>query len=125
MADGEFPREQKGIQLKNAAKFDSLLDLLRRLPPTKVEQNVDALCEICPDYAEELLGSVDQPSRLLKDETNGRDFLGCDYNRDGDSFRRVLSQLPERTQADAGQITVDQRLHPCITTGPGPLASAA
>lgn len=88
MADGaRTDVSERRIQLTFLAKFDSLLDLLRRLPPTKVEQNVDALCEVCPDYADDLLGSVDQPSKLLKDETNGRDFLGCDYNRDGDSFR--------------------------------------
>jgi capping protein beta len=46
------------------------------------------------------LGQVDQPLRILRDETStssegasggtagaGREFLGCDYNRDGDSFR--------------------------------------
>jgi capping protein beta len=67
--------------------FDSLLDLLRRLPPTRIEQNVNTLCDLCPDYVDDLLGNVDQPLSVLRDEEKGREFLGCDYNRDGDSFR--------------------------------------
>ena len=67
--------------------FDSLLDLLRRLPPTKVEKNVQTLCDLCPEYADDLLANVDQPLQVLRDEKGGKEFLGCDYNRDGDSFR--------------------------------------
>jgi capping protein beta len=72
--------------------FDALLDLLRRLPPTNVEKNVSTLCDIRPDLADDLLGNVDQPLQLLKDEKSGKDFLGCDYNRDGDSFRYVHTE---------------------------------
>ncbi|KAF8338400.1 hypothetical protein F5887DRAFT_1077902 [Amanita rubescens] len=43
---------------------DSMLDLMRRLPPTRTEENVEALVAICPDYADDLLGSVDQPLKL-------------------------------------------------------------
>ncbi|ORY24947.1 F-actin-capping protein subunit beta, partial [Naematelia encephala] len=79
--------------------FEALLDLFRRLPPTKVEENVNTLCEICPEYADDLLGNVDQPLKLLQDEEKGREFLGCDYNRDGDSFRSPWSNtyLPANT----------------------------
>ncbi|WVR05458.1 hypothetical protein IAU60_002474 [Kwoniella sp. DSM 27419] len=79
--------------------FDSLLDLLRRLPPTRIEDNVNALCDIVPDYADDLLGNVDQPLKLLNDEASGKYFLGCDYNRDGDSFRSPWSNsyLPQAT----------------------------
>lgn len=73
--------------------FDSLLDLLRRLPPTRVEENVNALCNLAPEYADDLLGNVDQPLKVIVDEEKGREFLGCDYNRDGDSFRFVYSFL--------------------------------
>jgi capping protein beta len=70
-----------------AATLSALLDLLRRLPPTRVEDNVTTLCDLCPDYADDLLGNVDQPLTVCKDPSGGRDFLGCDYNRDGESFR--------------------------------------
>lgn len=66
---------------------DSMLDLMRRLPPTRTEENVAALVDICPDFADDLLGSVDQPLKLKTDRATGREYLVCDYNRDGDSHR--------------------------------------
>ncbi|KAJ7650071.1 F-actin-capping protein subunit beta [Roridomyces roridus] len=70
---------------------DSMLDLMRRLPPTRTEENVTALIGICPDYADDLLGSVDQPLKLKTDRTTGKDYLACDYNRDGESHRSPWS----------------------------------
>jgi len=70
---------------------DSMLDLMRRLPPTHVESNVAALVDLCPDYADDLLGSVDQPLKLRTDRATGKDYLTCDYNRDGDSYRSPWS----------------------------------
>jgi capping protein beta len=44
-----------------------------------------------PDICEDLLSSVDQPLKVVRDETEGKDFLICDYNRDGDSHRSPYS----------------------------------
>ena len=66
---------------------DSMLDLMRRLPPTRTEENVNTLTGICPEYSDDLLASVDQPLKLKTDRATGRDYLTCDYNRDGDSYR--------------------------------------
>ncbi|KAG5652165.1 hypothetical protein H0H81_006050 [Sphagnurus paluster] len=70
---------------------DSMLDLMRRLPPTRTEENVAALIGICPDYADDLLGSVDQPLQLKTDRATGKEYLACDYNRDGESYRSPWS----------------------------------
>lgn len=70
---------------------DSMLDLMRRLPPMHVEENVAALVGMCPDYADDLLGSVDQPLKVLVDRATGREYLACDYNRDGESYRSPWS----------------------------------
>jgi len=70
---------------------DSMLDLMRRLPPTRTEENVKTLIGICPDYTDDLLGSVDQPLKLRTDRASGRDYLTCDYNRDGESYRSPWS----------------------------------
>ncbi|KAH9838539.1 F-actin capping protein beta subunit [Rhodofomes roseus] len=70
---------------------DSMLDLMRRLPPTHVEENVASLVAMCPDYADDLLGSVDQPLKVMTDRATGRDYLACDYNRDGESYRSPWS----------------------------------
>ncbi|KAK7690856.1 hypothetical protein QCA50_005958 [Cerrena zonata] len=70
---------------------DSMLDLMRRLPPKNVEENVAALVGMCPDYADDLLGSVDQPLKVLTDRATGKEYLACDYNRDGESYRSPWS----------------------------------
>ena len=36
---------------------------------------------------EDLLERIDQPLKMMRDEEAERDFLLCDYNRDGDSYR--------------------------------------
>jgi capping protein beta len=40
-----------------------------------------------PDLCEELLSSIDQPLKIASDKKVGKDYLLCDYNRDGDSYR--------------------------------------
>lgn len=42
-----------------------------------------------PSLCEDLLSSVDQPLKIARDKTVGKDYLLCDYNRDGDSYRSV------------------------------------
>lgn len=80
------------------------LDLLRRLPPSQITSNLETLITICPDLAEELISSVDQPSQVKTDgHSSNREYLCCDYNRDGDSFRSPWSSrydpdLPDGTQ---------------------------
>ncbi|KAH9481233.1 F-actin-capping protein subunit beta [Psilocybe cubensis] len=74
-----------------AEVIDSMLDLMRRLPPTRTEENVEALVGICPNEADDLLQSVDQPLRVMVDRATGREYLACDYNRDGLSYRSPWS----------------------------------
>lgn len=69
--------------------IDSMLDLMRRLPPTRTEENVNTLVGVCPEEADELLQSVDQPLQVMVDRATGREYLACDYNRDGESYRYV------------------------------------
>lgn len=67
-------------------QYTASLDLLRRLPPTKVERNVEILCQLVPDLASDLLLEVDQPLRVAQDQ-DGREYLCSEYNRDSDSYR--------------------------------------
>lgn len=73
-------------------KADSILcrDLLRRLSPLKVSENVSHITTLVPDLTEDLLSAVDQPLKVARCKT-GRDYLLCDYNRDGDSYRSPWS----------------------------------
>lgn len=44
-----------------------------------------------PDLQEDLLSSVDQPLEIRRCPQTNRDYLLCDYNRDGDSYRSPWS----------------------------------
>ncbi|GBP10536.1 F-actin-capping protein subunit beta [Eumeta japonica] len=72
-------------------QMDCALDLMRRLPPQQIEKNLTDLIDLVPSLCEDLLSSVDQPLKIAKDRTNGKDYLLCDYNRDGDSYRSPWS----------------------------------
>jgi capping protein beta len=68
-------------------QLDCALDLMRRLPPQKIEKNLADLIDLVPSLCEDLLSSVDQPLKIVRDKAVGKDYLLCDYNRDGDSYR--------------------------------------
>jgi len=90
---------------------------MRRLPPNKIEQNLNGLLNLIPEETDELLQRVDQPLKegtdpetvsltlasfpisrfLIVFKTHplqqGRKYLLCDYNRDGDSYRYFNTAL--------------------------------
>ncbi|CAB3369900.1 F-actin-capping protein subunit beta [Cloeon dipterum] len=72
-------------------QLDCALDLMRRLPPQQIEKNLSDLIDLVPSLCEDLLSSVDQPLKIAQDRETGRDYLLCDYNRDGDSYRSPWS----------------------------------
>ncbi|KAI9031656.1 F-actin-capping protein subunit beta [Phycomyces nitens] len=72
--------------------YDCALDLMRRLPPQNVEENLAKLLDlVSPELADDLLSAIDQPLKVKRCTKTGRDFLVCDYNRDGDSYRSPWS----------------------------------
>ena len=71
--------------------YTAALDLLRRLPPTNVTSNLEIISRLCPDIAEDLAVSVDSPLQLKNDGEMGKEYLCCDYNRDGESYRYVIN----------------------------------
>ncbi|KAI9002285.1 F-actin-capping protein subunit beta [Gaertneriomyces semiglobifer] len=74
-----------------ADPVDCALDLMRRLPPQKVEENLANLVDLVPHLTEELLSAIDQPLKVQRCKQTGREYLLCDYNRDGDSYRSPWS----------------------------------
>jgi len=72
-------------------QLDHALDLMRRLPPQQIEMNLSDLIDLVPSLCEDLLSSVDQPLKIARDRDTGKDYLLCDYNRDGDSYRSPWS----------------------------------
>ena len=60
---------------------------MRRMPPAQTEANLTGLLNLMPDLADDLLQRIDQPLKLMQDSKAGKQFVLCDYNRDGDSYR--------------------------------------
>jgi len=72
-------------------RLTSALNLMRRMPPANVENSLAGLIELTPDLTDELLNHIDQPLKVKKDDSAGKHFILCDYNRDGDSYRSPWS----------------------------------
>ncbi|XP_067946416.1 F-actin-capping protein subunit beta-like [Watersipora subatra] len=89
-------------------QLDCALDLMRRLPPQQIEKNLGDLIDLVPSLCEDLLSSVDQPLKIAKDKQTGRDYLLCDYNRDGDSYRSPWSNTYEPAMDEEGAMPSDR-----------------
>ncbi|XP_011848527.1 PREDICTED: F-actin-capping protein subunit beta isoform X3 [Mandrillus leucophaeus] len=85
------PRRCDPEPRKSDQQLDCALDLMRRLPPQQIEKNLSDLIDLVPSLCEDLLSSVDQPLKIARDKVVGKDYLLCDYNRDGDSYRSPWS----------------------------------
>lgn len=59
--------------------------------PKQISENLNSICRLAPSLAEDLLSSVDTPLLVKRCEESGKNFLTCDYNRDGDSYRSPWS----------------------------------
>lgn len=56
-----------------------------------MSDNLEKITQLVPDIQEDLLSAVDQPLKVARCKSTGRDYLLCDYNRDGDSYRSPWS----------------------------------
>lgn len=92
---GEAGGEAEGGEL-NAA-----LNLMRRMPPSKIALSLSGLVNLAPALTDELLQRVDQPLATARDAKSGKLYLLCDYNRDGDSYRSPWSNEYEPPLEDA------------------------
>eukprot|EP01084_Bolivina_argentea_P247530 414096_1 len=73
------------------AEIPHCLHILRRTPPSDIENNLERLVALRPDLDEELCNKVDLPFEIDVDPTTGQKFIICDFNRDGDSYRSPWS----------------------------------
>ena len=69
----------------------SSLNIMRRMPPKDIEDNLSGLLNLVPEHTDELLQRVDQPLQVATCPETQRSYLLCDYNRDGDSYRSPWS----------------------------------
>lgn len=89
-------------------QLDSALDLMRRLPPDEIENNLADVIDLVPDLCEDLLSAVDQPLQVAMDSEAGKEYLLCDYNRDGDSYRSPWSNKYYDPEIDDGALPSDR-----------------
>merc|ERR1711992_378394 len=66
----------------------------------QIEKNLSDLIDLVPDLCEDLLSSIDQPLKVATDKKVGKDYLLCDYNRDGDSYRSPWTNTYEPALED-------------------------
>jgi capping protein beta len=85
-------------------------DLLRRLNPKDTSVNVSRLCSLAPNLTEDLLESVDVPLAVRRCTKTGREFLCCDYNRDGDSWRSPWSNQFEPPLEDGEAVVPSDKV---------------
>jgi len=71
----------------------SCIQLVRKLPPSKLDKNILAISNLVFEDDElfnEFSQKVDHPAEVCKEDIQG-EFLKCEFNRDGDSYRSPLS----------------------------------
>lgn len=79
--------------------LDASLELLRRLNPRSISANLGSICTLLQhensdagaELAQDLLSSVDTPLQVARCSETNKQFLCCDYNRDGDLYRSPFS----------------------------------
>jgi capping protein beta len=72
---------------KEPQQLEAALDLMRRMPPSMLSENLDILTQLVPDIADDILQNQDCPLQVRKCKKTGKDYIICEYNRDGDSYR--------------------------------------
>jgi capping protein beta len=75
----------------SAGPLQSALNLIRRMPPSQAENSLAGLLQLKPEMTDELLQHIDQPLKIEQDTKTGKEFIICDYNRDGDCYRSPWS----------------------------------
>lgn len=73
--------------MAEVGQLEAALDLLRRLPPQQIEQNLEVITKLLPDETPRLLKMVDVPSNVMLCPSSQREFLLCDHNRHDMAYR--------------------------------------
>lgn len=73
--------------------INSCFNLMRLLSPNDITKNVAGLANLISDenLKFEVIQKIDQPLEIEVDASNGREYLKCEYNRDGEAYRSPWS----------------------------------
>jgi len=94
-------------------KLNAALTLVRRMPtdPASSENTLAGLLVLQPDLTDDLLNNVDVPLKVMKDPADGRSFILCDFNRDGDAYRSPWSNT-FYDEEDGSSLTDEELIFP-------------
>jgi capping protein beta len=68
--------------------------VISHLQPQEMRKNLSNLNGLVTDSTEEFLVTVvNQPLKVIRDQSVGKDYLLCDYNRNGDSYRSPWTNI--------------------------------
>ena len=73
--------------MSEEARKTAVLNLMRRMPTQNFSTSLAAVSIIAPDISYDILQDLDEPLRTARDSITGKQFILCDYNRDGDDYR--------------------------------------
>ena len=89
----EQVEEVEEVKASLEDRLKSCLQMLRKFPVNKYKKIIDAITTLIYEDDELLnnfLQKIDQPSEISGEDKLG-EFLKCEYNREGDSYRSNLS----------------------------------
>ena len=71
------------------------LTLMRRMPPALTEKSLAGLSKLIEDeeVLDQVYQRVDKPLNVGQCQTTGGQFILCEFNKDGESYRSPLSNL--------------------------------
>lgn len=95
--------------LDSVDRLEAALDLLRRLPPQNIKENLSRLASLLPEQAVSLPLMVDVPATTHVCPQTGREYLRCDHNRDGGSWRSPWSNEYDPS-GESGALKPSERL---------------
>eukprot|EP01065_Artemidia_motanka_P030047 TRINITY_DN36073_c0_g1_i1.p1 TRINITY_DN36073_c0_g1~~TRINITY_DN36073_c0_g1_i1.p1 ORF type:complete len:316 (+),score=63.29 TRINITY_DN36073_c0_g1_i1:52-948(+) len=84
----------------------AVLDLLQSQPPSRLRETLGKAVKLRPDKVDEFMSQVTQPLRSEVCAETGREFIVCDHNRDGQSFRSPWSNRyqPDHPDGDVPSV---------------------
>lgn len=94
------------------ANLTAALTLVRRMPPSSVENCLAGLLVLDPELTDDLLNNVDVPLKHCVDPQDGRAYIMCDFNRDGDAYRSPWSNQYYEADEDGKLQAVEGELFP-------------
>ncbi|KAI9291077.1 F-actin capping protein beta subunit [Neoconidiobolus thromboides FSU 785] len=71
--------------------IECAIDLMRRMPPQKLELNLENLCDLLPEYSDTFYENIEKPLGISLCKKTGKEYLLSEFNRDGDSYRSPWS----------------------------------